>query len=68
MFLSSVEIFEACKSSLIWVHTVCLYAYVKLTYSNADILLEFLGLCIAQGNTETTPRFQLLPMSKVDES
>ena len=33
-----------CRSSLIWVHNVCLYAYVKLTFSDAVILLEFEGL------------------------
>ena len=31
----------SCRSSLIWVHNVCLSAYVKWTFSDAVILLAF---------------------------
>ena len=54
VFLSSTKIFEASEtnsvdldqtapvgSSLIWVHNVCLYAYVKWTFSDAVIFLAF---------------------------
>ena len=59
MFLSSTKLFEAslinsvdpnqtaplgAGSSLIWVHNVCLSAYVKYTFSDAVILLAFNGL------------------------
>ena len=32
------------RSSLILVHNVCLYAYVKYTFTDVVILLAFLGL------------------------
>ena len=31
----------SCRSSLIWVHNVCLPTYVKYTFSDAVILLAF---------------------------